>query len=165
MNEQENNLKQLKIKKYLEVSILDKKYCIPLKDVREVVPRFEISTVPLTPKYFKGLINLRGRILSVIDLGHRLNYKDIEVVPKMTCIVIVSIGGIEIGVLVEEVLCVCSIEDKDIEEVSTNDKNNEFITGIIKTDNSGELRFLIDLSKALDIKIIQSMMLSNATGT
>lgn len=145
--------------KVLEVSVFDRVYCFPLRDVREVVPRFEISEVPLAPSYIKGLINLRGKIISVVDLGRRLQSKDIKIVPQKTCIVIISIDDIEVGVLVEEVNSVRSIDDENISEnIPMKNGETTYITGVIRNNENDQLNFLIDLAKVLEIDLIRRLI-------
>lgn len=169
MTNEESNKEELVTKsKYLEIRIKEKRYCVPLKDISEVVPQFDISSVPLAPDYFKGLINLRGQILSVIDLSKKLENTKTEVVLKKTCIVIFNIEALKIGALVDEVIAVRSISSEFIDTHSyVNEKKDNFISGVIKykenENEEAELLFILDLVKLLDINEIKKLVEQKAS--
>ncbi len=154
-------------KKYLEIEIESSRYCVQLGDISEVVPQFEISEVPLAPPYFRGLINLRGKILSVIDLSKKLKNEMIKIEDKKTCVVIFNIDSLEVGALVDRVIAVRSIPDSCIEKHSyVNENKSDFICGIIKekkdTEDNNNLKFLLDLEKLLDIDEIKKLNNTNS---
>ncbi|OUR95438.1 hypothetical protein A9Q84_16530 [Halobacteriovorax marinus] len=150
-------------RRYLEIIVSDKHYCVPLKDISEVVPNFEISSVPLTKSHFKGLINLRGQIISVLDLGMRIEKTPTKFVEKQTCIVIFNIDDIKVGALVDEVLAVQLICDSVIDDQNhIKSQKNLFVTGVIKEENKSNLRFLLDLIPLLDIDEIKEIERNHA---
>lgn len=144
--------------KYMIVRISEDKYCLPLKSISEVVPNFEISPVPLSPLYFKGLINLRGQVISVIDMGIKLGKKPVDIVVNSTCVVVFTIENIKIGALFDEVVSVESFAEEKIDGKTymANDKKNELIQGVIKSKE--ELLFLIKLKDSLEIDEIKKLV-------
>src|ERR1041384_895232 len=78
--------------KYLTFLLAAEHYGIPVLQVREIIQLCDITPVPRVPHYFKGVINLRGKIIPVVDLCLKLRLpKGTET--KRTCIVVVQVGG------------------------------------------------------------------------
>ena len=136
--------------KYL-VFILDgKRYGVSLSSVKEVIGMTEFTPVPGVPRFFKGLINLRGKIHSVIDLRVKLRLTEVEYQPKKTTIIITEIGGFFIGTVVDDVLEVIGLEANQIERDLniSSDISREFIVGVAKSSDK-DLTLLLDLGKVL----------------
>ena len=117
-----------------------------------------ITTIPKMPKYMKGVINLRGKIIPVIDL--RLKFALDELVySQRTCIIVVEVGLGEaehrlMGVVVDTVSEVVNILPADIEQPPIFEKSTDisFITGMGKV--KGKVVMLLDVAKVLDTKDI-----------
>ena len=136
--------------KYLIFSIGKECYGIDIKYVIEIIGIEPITEVPELPNYIRGVINLRGKIIPVMDV--RLKFKKEEKeYDDRTCIIVVEIEGICIGLIIDRVLEVASIDESSISpppKTSLNkDNGNKYIKGIGKIQN--EVRLLIDCHKLL----------------
>jgi len=137
--------------KYLIFSIGKESYGIDIKYVIEIIGIEPITEVPQLENYIKGVINLRGKIIPVMDV--RLKFKKEEKeYDDRTCIIVVEIEGICIGLIIDRVLEVVSIDENNISpppKISSNKDNaNKYIKGIGKMEN--EVRLLIDCHKLLE---------------
>lgn len=144
--------------KYLIFSIGKQFYGIDIKYVIEIIGIEPITEVPELPDYIRGVINLRGKIIPVMDV--RLKFKKEEKeYDDRTCIIVVEIGSICIGLIIDTVVEVASIEGKNISEppkTSLNrDNANKYIKGIGKVQN--EVRLLIDCNKLLEEDEIEEL--------
>ncbi len=125
--------------KYLKFSLGTEHYGIEILKIIEIIRMINITPVPNTPKYVKGVINLRGNIVPVVDLRLKLNMPEKEYDPK-TRIVIVEdkIDGlnIRVGLIVDEVEAVYDVKASEIEEPPDfgKDTKDEFILALAKTD-------------------------------
>ncbi len=136
--------------KYLIFSIGREVYGIDIKYVIEIIGIEPITEVPELPDYIRGVINLRGKIIPVMDV--RLKFKKEEKeYDDRTCIIVVEIDSICIGLIIDTVVEVANIEENNISEPpktgSNRDNTNKYIKGIGKVQN--EVRLLIDCSKLL----------------
>lgn len=153
----------VKRNKYLVFNLTTGQFAVPLTLVKEVVGMMEITTIPHVPSYFKGLINLRGRIISVIDLreklGLKINKQDVD---SKQCIIITEVGDLVMGVVVDDVLAVIGYEESQIErkiDIQSN-VSKEFILGVAKSSDQ-HLTLLLDLSKILnadELEVIKKKM-------
>lgn len=127
---------------------------ISIADVVQIVGMQEITAVPEFPSYAKGVINLRGIIIPIIDVRLRLKKEEIGY-NERTCIIVTNINGSYIGFIVDEVNEVTNIDNENISDPPKmgSDYTNTFITGIAKLNNC--IVLLIDLKKVLDEKEIE----------
>lgn len=137
--------------KYLIFSIGNECYGIDIKYVTEIIGIEPITEVPELPNYIKGVINLRGKIIPVMDVRLRFK-KEQKEYDDRTCIVVVEIGNINIGLIIDRVLEVVNIDESNISpppKINSNKDNaNKYIKGIGKIQN--EVRLLIDCHKLLE---------------
>jgi purine-binding chemotaxis protein CheW len=143
--------KDMKREKYLVFQLHQECFGIPLSTVKEVIGLTEITAIPQVPEYFRGLINLRGRIISVLDLRTKLRLPETEYVGKKTCIVIVEIKDLVIGAIVDDVQQVAGFMSDQIESGldMRSSVNQEFVTGVARTEGR-RLIILLDIGKVLD---------------
>ncbi|NYB72577.1 purine-binding chemotaxis protein CheW [Sedimentibacter hydroxybenzoicus DSM 7310] len=127
---------------------------ISIADVVQIVGMQEITAVPEFPSYAKGVINLRGIIIPIIDVRLRLKKEEIGY-NERTCIIVTNINESYIGFIVDEVNEVTNIDNENISDPPKmgSDYTNTFITGIAKLNN--RIVLLIDLKKVLDEKEIE----------
>lgn len=140
--------------KYLSFFLAAEEYAVSIKNVREIIGMMAITHVPRTPDYVKGVINLRGKVIPVMDLRIKFGMKPVEYTDR-TCILVVEIPSeqsghyAQIGVVVDSVSEVLNIRTEDIEEnpkfVSSLD--TAAIPGMAKIDD--RVRILLDIDKAL----------------
>jgi len=123
--------------KYLMFFLNTEFYGIPILKVNEIIGLMEVTHVPRTPEFMKGIINLRGKIIPVIDLRLKFNMPE-RAYDEQTCIIIVEIPiqGQKsfIGIIVDKVAEVVSIQSADIELPPQygQECDNNFLTGIGK---------------------------------
>ena len=131
---------------YIVVKFGDEQYGIDIKYIDNIVRMQRITRVPNVPAYIKGVINLRGEVVPVVSLRLKMGLCEDEIT-KLTRIIIIKLdNGEVIGVLVDAVKEVVTLDTREIEKVSYDsgeDKTN-FISGIGK--DKGELISLFDLN-------------------
>lgn len=126
-------------------------YGTPLSSVKEIIGiQEEIRPIPQSPEYFKGLINLRGKVVSVIDLRKKLSLKASEYVSKKTSIVIFDLHDSVIGCVVDSVDEVVAIEESAIERNLdiAGGVDKRYVQGVAKL-KSYNLVVLLDIAKTL----------------
>lgn len=145
----ENDLFDQSGGKLLTFQLGDQEYGIQILEAREVVGLMQIDPVPQTPAFMKGVINLRGKIIPVIDLRTKFDMVEVEST-KETCIVVVDIDGKFTGIIVDMLIGVLTIEKSEFESTPElgDHIRTDFITGMVKLEN----RVVI----VLDIKSILS---------
>ncbi len=138
--------------KYLTFSMANEEYGIGILKIREIIGMMPITTVPQTPEFVKGVINLRGKVIPVVDLRLRFNMDEIDYTER-TCIIVVEMAGqagtVLIGIVVDAVSEVLNIKDEDIEETPTFGAklNTDYILGMAKME--GGVKILLDIDKVL----------------
>ncbi|MBW1903327.1 MAG: purine-binding chemotaxis protein CheW [Deltaproteobacteria bacterium] len=146
--------------KYLTLSIGDEEYGISILKIKEIIGMLPITTVPQTPEFVKGVINLRGKVIPVIDLRLRFSMKAIPYTER-TCIIVVEVEGkentIQTGIVVDSVSEVLNIKDDEIADTPTfgMNMNTEYILGIAKMEDSVEI--LLDINKVMNVGEIEAL--------
>jgi purine-binding chemotaxis protein CheW len=142
--------------KYLTFSLGSEYYAIEIKYVTEIIGMQPISEVPELPDYVKGIINLRGKIIPVMDVRLRFKKSPIDYNDR-TCVIVIEIFGISIGLIVDRVSEVMTIPDTEIvppPEVSQG--GNKFIKGIGKVNN--EVKLLLDCEKLINDNDLEQLL-------
>jgi len=134
--------------KFLIFSLGNDFYGIEIKHVTEIIGIQPITEVPQLPDYVKGIINLRGKIIPVMDVRLRFKKKPREYNDR-TCVIVVDIKDISIGLIVDSVSEVLSIQEQNIVPPPTMNKGiqNRYIKGIGKVGN--EVKLILDCEKLL----------------
>ena len=138
--------------KYLTFVLAGEEYGISILKIKEIIGMMPITTIPQTPEFVKGVINLRGKVIPVVDLRLRFGMERINYTER-TCIVVVEISGeagtVMIGVVVDSVSEVLNIRAKDIEETPAfgTKLNTDYILGMAKSE--GGVKILLDIDKVL----------------
>lgn len=137
--------------KYLTFYTDKQLFGISITDVVQIVGMQDITAVPEFPSYAKGVINLRGIIIPIIDVRLRLKKEEIEY-NERTCIIVTNINGAYIGFIVDSVNEVTNIYKENISNPPQMgaDYINTYITGIAKLNDY--IVLLIDLKKILNEK-------------
>ncbi len=131
--------------KFLTFFLAGEEYGIEILKVQEIIAMMPITRVPRIPRFIRGVINLRGKVIPIVDL--RLKF---GMVPKEqteeTCIIVVLVRGIEMGVVVDKVSEVLDIAAKDIENTPLfgADVNTDYISGIGKSQDKVKILLNID---------------------
>ncbi len=123
-------------------------YAIDILNVQEINRITEITKVPNSPDYVEGVINLRGKVIPVINLRRKFNFEQ-KVTDDNSRIIIVEIQGVTNGLVVDSVLEVLRIPLDSVEDTPpmSVELNSHFISGIAKLDN--RLIILIELDKLM----------------
>ncbi|MPQ31584.1 purine-binding chemotaxis protein CheW [Clostridium estertheticum] len=135
--------------KFLTFSVGKESYGIEIKFVTEIIGIQEITEVPELPDYVKGIINLRGKIIPVIDVRLRFR-KEPKDYNDRTCIVVINIKETVVGLIVDNVAEVINIDDSNIvppPQMKTG-FHNRYVRGIGKVGN--EVKLLLDCDKLLN---------------
>ena len=130
---------------YIVVRIGNEQYGINIKYIDNIVINQKITRVPKTQTYYKGVINLRGEIIPVMSIRLKLGLEDDEFTDK-TRIIIVKIEGATIGVIVDQVREVVTLDDDNTEKITRTSRDHAasgYISSIGKS--KGELISLLDI--------------------
>jgi purine-binding chemotaxis protein CheW len=138
--------------KYLTFSLAGEEYGIGILKIKEIIGMMPITSVPQTPSFVKGVINLRGKVIPVVDLRLKFEIPAIGYTER-TCIIVVEISGqsgaVKIGIVVDAVSEVLNIKAEDIENTPAfgTRVNTDYILGMAKMGSS--VKILLDIDKVL----------------
>jgi purine-binding chemotaxis protein CheW len=134
--------------KYLTFFLASEEYGVEILKVQEIIGRMPITPVPLTSKYFLGVINLRGKIHPIMDLKIKFGMDPSEITDE-TCIIVIKTSSLMMGILVDKVSEVVNVASEDIEDTPSfgADVNPEYLLGVGKT--GGRVRLLLDIEKVI----------------
>jgi len=144
--------------KYLTFTLDEEEYGIGILKVKEIMGVMPITSVPRAPHFVKGVINLRGKVIPVIDLRLRFSIPEIAYTDK-TCIIVVEIKGlagqVQMGIVVDSVSEVLNIKGEDIEDTPTFGAavETDYILGMAKID--GGVKILLDIDRVLSNREIE----------
>lgn len=150
--------------KYLTFTLDNEEYGIGILKIKEIIGMMPITTVPQTPDFIKGVINLRGKVIPVVDLRLKFGMGAFDYTER-TCIVVVEMTNqsetILIGIVVDSVSEVLNIPEKDIEDTPTFGAklNTRYILGMAKME--GGVKILLDINKVLnneDISLLENAL-------
>jgi len=136
--------------KYLTFALAGKEYGLPMLKVREIIKMLTITAVPQAPPHVKGVINLRGKVIPVVDLRLKFGFVSQEY-DERTCIIVIEVAlqssKVMMGVVVDAVSEVLTITAAEIEETPEFGErvNTEFMMGVAKI--KGRVKFLLDLDR------------------
>jgi purine-binding chemotaxis protein CheW len=133
--------------KYLFFKIGKESYGVGIRFVIEIIELQSISSVPDMPDYVKGVINLRGKVIPIVDLRLRFDMDEREY-DNRTCIIVTEVDGILVGFLVDTVEEVLEITDKNIEpppKFKSISGRDRYISGMGKAGEA--IKILIDVDK------------------
>jgi purine-binding chemotaxis protein CheW len=152
--------------KYLTFFLGGETYGIQVLKVREIISMLPITQVPQVPAYMKGVINLRGKVIPVVDLRARFFLESVEA-SSNTCIVVVQVRGTEgriklIGLIVDAVEEVANISQADIEPAPDfgGSISIQYILGMAKT--KGSVKSLLDIDQIIAADTIERIGDSDA---
>ena len=138
--------------KYLTFSLDNEEYGIGILKIKEIIGMIEVTSVPRTPEFVKGVINLRGKVIPVVDLRLRFGMEGADYTER-TCIIVVEISGtsgtVLFGVVVDSVSEVLNIRGENIEETPSfgGNADMEYILGMAKIE--GGVKLLLDIDRVL----------------
>ena len=141
--------------KYLTFALAREEYGLEILKVREIIKYINVTAIPQTPPYVKGVVNLRGQVIPVVDLRAKFGMETAEVTDE-TCIIVVEIAQsgrtFNTGIIVDRVQEVLDIAGQDIEEAPQFDAsvNTDFILGMGKIGGKVKILLHIDMVLAAD---------------
>ena len=147
-NPDDTDYKKVSGGKFLTFFLRNEEFGIEILKVQEIIGLMEIRSVPKTPEFIRGIINLRGKITPILDLRLKFGMECTEPT-EQTCIIVLNTKGLEMGVIVDRVSEVVNITSDEISDppsfgvpVDTN-----YILGIGKT--SKQVKILLDIDQIL----------------
>jgi len=157
-----NRGKDLKGGKFLTFLMANEKYGLEILKVREIIGMMDVTSVPTTPAFVRGVINLRGKVIPVIDLRLKFGLEAKEDNDR-TCIIVMQLGrsaqDMTMGIIVDEVSDVLDIGQDQIEPAPLfgADIRTDFILGMGKVDQ--RVVTLLDMDRVLteqEISVVQT---------
>lgn len=144
--------------KYLTFKLANEVYGVEILKVREIIGPLEITAVPRMPSYMKGVINLRGKVIPVVDLRSKFGLEEIEFT-EQTCIIVIDVGML-VGIIVDTVQEVADISGDQIDPAPPlgSEVNSEFILGMAKSRDSEAVKILLQIEKVLDAEQWQELV-------
>ena len=139
--------------RFLEFTLGGEIYAIPLLLVREVISNPETTGIPQAPSYFEGIMNLRGQIISILDLRKKLKISPAEE-NKQEAVIILDFQEFRLGVIVDSINKVLKVEGSELKDVPLvqSKLSSEYISAVFERDEG--LTIVIDIAKALDVSDI-----------
>ena len=142
--------------KYLAFHLGPEEFGIPVLSVREIMGLQDITAVPQTPPHVRGVLNLRGKVIPVIDLRLKFGLDQAEY-GQRTSIIVVKVGEILMGIVVDgvsEVLNLTAAEIEDTPDFGTG-ITTPYLLGMAKT--KGKVRMLLDIDQVLSTQELQGL--------
>ena len=142
--------------KFLTFSLANEEYGISILKVREIIGMMPIRTVPQTPSFVKGVINLRGKVIPVVDLRLKFGMEELDYTERTSIIVVDVTGGpealVRIGIVVDYVSEVANIKGEEVEDTPTfgSQLNTEYILGMAKIGKG--VKILLDIDRILAVE-------------
>lgn len=144
--------------KYLTFVLGEEEYGLEILKVREIIGVIEIIAIPNAPSYIKGVINLRGAVIPIVDLRLKFNMPEKEY-NKETCIIVVNLLDRHIGIIVDTVSEVLDIAEGDIDDPPSFGSSIEMnlISGMGKVGSS--VKILLNINNVLSLEKITALNL------
>jgi purine-binding chemotaxis protein CheW len=142
--------------KYLTFFLAGEEYGIEILKVHEIIGMMPITRVPRTPDVIRGVINLRGKVIPIVDLRRRFEL-DALGQTEATCIIVVQVGGVQTGLVVDSVSEVMDIRGEDVEDAPSfgMDVHTEYLLGIAKSN--GRVRLLLAIDRVLTSEDVKAL--------
>ena len=138
--------------KYLTFNLGSEQYGLGILKVREIIGIMDITRVPRTPEFIRGVVNLRGKVIPVLDLRNKFGMPSIDDT-EQTCIIVVDMlfedNSLLMGIIVDSVSEVLDIDTDDIEDtpIFGAEVSTDFIQGIAKI--KGGVKILLNIERVL----------------
>lgn len=150
------SIKDSRVGKYLTFFLASEEYGVEILKVQEIIGRMPITPVPLTSKYIRGVINLRGKIHPIMDLKIKFGMDETQMTDE-TCIIVIKTSTLMMGILVDKVSEVVNVGSGDIEDTPSfgAEVNTEYLLGVGKA--GGRVRLLLDIEKIITASDVINM--------
>jgi purine-binding chemotaxis protein CheW len=133
--------------RFLEFQLSEQTYAVELNKVREVIPPPDCTPVPKAPKFICGVMNLRGTVLTVIDLRQKMSIKPLENQAE-AAVIIFELNGVFIGALVDRINKVANYELTKIQSICKSETDCYSIRGVLKSED--RITMWIDLDQIVE---------------
>ena len=149
--------------KYLTFSLAKEEYGIGILKVKEIMGLMPVTSVPRTPHHVRGVINLRGKVIPIVDLRLRFGLEELAATEK-TCIIVVEVSGeagkVLMGIVVDSVSEVLNVKAAEIEPAPSfgSSVDTAFILGMAKVNDS--VKILLEIDRVLggqEIRQLETM--------
>ncbi|MEG6523816.1 chemotaxis protein CheW [Desulfotomaculum sp. 1211_IL3151] len=147
--QEEDDLEDTQEGKYLTFLLINEEYGLEIQYVTEIIGIQRITEVPDVPEYIKGVINLRGKVIPVMDVRLRFGAA-VREYDERTCIIVIQVKGQPMGLIVDRVSEVLDIPKQDIEPAPSmrRSRENRYIQGMGKVGE--QVKLLLDVEKLLE---------------
>jgi purine-binding chemotaxis protein CheW len=134
---------------FVSFTLNNEEYAVDILSVQEINRITEITKIPNSPDYVEGVVNLRGKVIPVINLRKKFGFEE-KLIDDTSRIIIMDIQGITYGVIVDSVSEVLRVPSSTVEPTPpmSSEANSKFIKGLAKLD--GRLIILIDIDNLID---------------
>lgn len=138
--------------RYLAFQLGKEQYAIPLLQVKEVIEMSEPTPIPQTPSYFRGVINLRGQVISVLDLRAKLELSKVENGPKTAIIILDIEPQLCLGVIVDRINSVLAFQAEDLSPPpdTLSSTKHQYLTNVARRDK--RMTLILDIRAALNLQ-------------
>jgi len=138
---------------FLTFTLNNEEYGIEILKVREIIGVMDITTVPQTPEFMKGVINLRGTVIPVVDLRLKFSMPEEEYTQE-TCVIVVEANNSQVGIIVDSVSEVLNIQNGEIEETPSFGQgiDTDFIMGLGKVKEG--IIILLNIEQILSSEVM-----------
>jgi purine-binding chemotaxis protein CheW len=147
--------------KYLTFKLGAEEYGLEILKVQEIIKMMDINAVPAIPRFMKGVINLRGKVIPVVDLRLKFEMEE-KAITETTCIIVFQVerseSVITMGTVVDGVSEVLDILREDIEPppVLGSNADTQFILGMAKS--KGTVKMLLDINRVLSERDMEAVV-------
>lgn len=136
--------------KFLSFFSNDVEYAVDIKYVTDIIKNLPVTFIPKLPKYIRGVINLRGKIIPIIDMRLKLGLQEVEYT-ESACIIVVEYQNYNAGILVDSV---AEVSDVKISEIMSpprqnSSEHNRFVCGI--SNQKGKVKLIVNCLQLLDV--------------
>lgn len=148
-------------RQFVSFTVGDEEYAVDIMQVREIKGWTEVTVLPNQPDYMRGVLNLRGLIVPIVDLRCRFGQQRTEATPSHV-VVIVSLGDRIVGVLVDKVSDILTVNGKDIREVPDMESRDihDFLVGIVTAHE--RMVAILAIDRLVNARVLTDAMASSA---
>lgn len=142
--------------KYLTFFLAEEEYGIEILKVQEIIGMMNVTNVPRASTFIRGVINLRGKVIPIVDLRLKFGMESVNQTEE-ACIIVVQAQGVEMGLVVDRVSEVVDIVNDDIDDAPAfgSDVQTDYLLGIAKSE--GRVKMLLDIDKFLSTREIATL--------
>jgi purine-binding chemotaxis protein CheW len=135
--------------KFLTFFLGGEEYGLEILKVHEIIGMLPITRIPRSPDHIRGVINLRGKVIPIMDLRTRFSMPATD--NNETCIIVTQVQAVQIGIVVDQVSEVCNITAAEVEDTPSfgADVHTEFLLGLAK--QGGKVKLLLDIDRVLTL--------------